>query len=77
MKIKFNSDDELPLNKTIEISTTTIVVRGFFYDNKKILSHLFLDECLYKIQNWRVKMNLKKLIPNIVRVIILIILLKI
>ena len=30
MNIKFNSDDELPLNKTIEISTATIVVRGFF-----------------------------------------------
>ena len=26
MKIKFNSDDELPLNKTIEILSTTIVV---------------------------------------------------
>ena len=30
MNIKFNSDDELLLNKTIEISTATIVVRGFF-----------------------------------------------
>ena len=28
MKIKFNSDDELPLNKRIEIPTTTIVVRA-------------------------------------------------
>ena len=26
MKIKFNSDNELPLNKTIEISKMTIVV---------------------------------------------------
>ena len=30
MKIKFNSDDELPLNKTIEIPGMTIVVRAFF-----------------------------------------------
>ena len=30
MKIKFNSDDELPLNKTIEIRTMTIVVWLFF-----------------------------------------------
>ena len=29
MKIKFNSDDELPLNKTIEIPGMTIVVRAF------------------------------------------------
>ena len=27
MKIKFNSGDELPLNKTIEIVTMTTVVR--------------------------------------------------
>ena len=30
MKIKFNSDEELPLNKTIEIPTTKVVVRAFF-----------------------------------------------
>ena len=28
MKIKFNSDDELPLNKAIEISTIAIVFRA-------------------------------------------------
>ena len=31
MKIKFNSDDKLPLNKTIEIPTMTIVVRAEGY----------------------------------------------
>ena len=30
MKIKYNLDDELPLNKTIEIPTMTIVVRAIF-----------------------------------------------
>ena len=30
MKFKFNSDDELPLNKTIEIPTITIVDRAIF-----------------------------------------------
>ena len=30
MKIKFNSDDEFPLNKTIEIPITIIIVRAFF-----------------------------------------------
>ena len=30
MKIKFNSDDELPPNKMIEILTITIVVRAVF-----------------------------------------------
>ena len=35
LKIKFHSDDELPLNKTIEISTITIVVRAIFLENNK------------------------------------------
>ena len=30
IKIKFNSDDELPLNKTVEIPTMTIVIRVIF-----------------------------------------------
>ena len=33
--MKFNSNNELPLNKTIEISTMTIVVRAIFHENKK------------------------------------------
>ena len=35
MKIKFHSDDELPLNKTIEIPSMTIVVRVIFLENNK------------------------------------------
>ena len=35
MKIKFDSDDNLPLNKTIEISIVTIVIRAVFHDNNK------------------------------------------
>ena len=49
MKIKFNSDDELSLNKTIEIPTITIVVRVVFHENKKYYPQVFLDECLYQI----------------------------
>ena len=30
-----NSDDELPLNKMIEITTITIVVRAVFHENNK------------------------------------------
>ena len=35
MKIKINSDDELPLNKTIKIFSMTIVVRAIFLENNK------------------------------------------
>ena len=55
-KIKFNSDDELPLNKTIEIPSMIIVVRAVFYENNRY-PQVFLDKCLYKIQKWKVKMN--------------------
>ena len=33
MKIEFNSDEVLPINKTIEIPTMTIVVRAVFHEN--------------------------------------------
>ena len=33
MKIKLSSDTKSPLNKTIEISTMTIVVRAVFHKN--------------------------------------------
>ena len=49
IKIKFNSDDELPLNKTIEIPTMTVVVRAVFYENNKYYPQVFLDECLHKL----------------------------
>ena len=49
MKIKFNSYDELPLNKTIEIPSMTKVVRVIFLENSKYYPQFFLDECLYKL----------------------------
>ena len=33
MKIKFNSDDKLPLNKVIENPSITIVLRAIFLEN--------------------------------------------
>ena len=49
IKIKFESDDELLLNKIIEIPIMTIVVRVVFLENDKYYSQVFLDEFLYKI----------------------------
>ena len=49
MKIKFNSDDELPLNKMIEIPSMIIIVRAVYHENNKYYPHIFLDECLYKL----------------------------
>ena len=44
MKIKFSSDDELPLNKIIEIPGMIIVVRAAFHKNNKHYLQVFLDE---------------------------------
>ena len=43
MKIKFNSDDKLPLNKTIEILTMTIFVRAAFHENNKYYPQVSLN----------------------------------
>ena len=50
MTIKFDSDYELPLNKTIEIPSKIIVVRAVSHKNNKYYPQVFLDECLHKIQ---------------------------
>ena len=47
MKIKFNSDNKLPLNKIVEIPTITIVIRTVFLNSNKYYPQFFLDECLY------------------------------
>ena len=45
---KIDSDCSLPLNKTIEIPTVTIIVRAVFHENNKYYPQVFLDEYLYK-----------------------------
>ena len=49
MKMKFHLDNELTLNKTIEIPNMIIVVRAAFHENNKYYPQVFLDECLYKL----------------------------
>ena len=47
--MKFDSDDDLPLNKTIEIPIVTIAVRAVFHEYNKYCPQVFLDEYLHKI----------------------------
>ena len=49
MKIKFNSDDNLPLNKVLKLHNLTTVVRSFFQEVSKYHTQVFLDECLYEL----------------------------
>ena len=49
IKVKFELDDDLPLNKAIEIYNVTIVVTVPFYENNKYYPRSFLDEWLYEL----------------------------
>ena len=48
MKIKIDSDENLPLNKTLEIPLMTLVVRAIFHKNNKYYPQVFVDIWLYK-----------------------------
>ena len=54
MKIKFYSDDELTLNKAIEIPMI-IFVRPVFYENNKYYPQFLLDKCFYELQTRKQK----------------------
>ena len=49
-KMKFNLDNELPLNKMIEVPSMIIVVRAVFHKNNKYYPQVVLDKCLHKLQ---------------------------
>ena len=46
MKIKFNSDDDLPLNKVLKFHLMTIIIRCAFSEENKLYPQLFLDDTL-------------------------------
>ena len=50
MKIKFNSDDDLPLNKPLKFHAMTIIVRSVFEEDGKLYPQVFLDNALYEVQ---------------------------
>ena len=41
MKIKFNSDDDLPLNKSLDFHIRTITIRSVFEENGKLYLRFF------------------------------------
>ena len=49
MRIKFNSDDNLPLNKILKLHMLTIIGRSVFEEDGKYYPQVFLDECLYEV----------------------------
>ena len=49
MKIKFNSDDNLPLNKPLKFRLMTITIRPVFEEDGKLYPQLFLHDTLYDL----------------------------
>ena len=48
MNIKFNSDDDLPLNKPLEFHAMTIIIRSVFEEDGKFYPQVFLCDALYE-----------------------------
>ena len=49
-KIKFSSDDDLPLNKSIKFVLMTISIKFVFKEDHKLYPQVFLDDTLYELQ---------------------------
>ena len=49
MKIKFNTDDDILLNKQLKFLTVTVIIRGVFEKDGKYYPQVYLYECLYEV----------------------------
>ena len=49
MRIKFNTDDDIPVNKQLNFLTITIIIRCVFEKNGTYYPQVYLGECLYRI----------------------------
>ena len=49
MKIKFNSDDNLPTNKPLKFYQMTVSIRCVVSEDNKLYPQVFLKEALYSL----------------------------
>ena len=49
LKNRFESNDDLPLNKPIKLRLLTIIIRSVFSEGSKFYPQLFLDDALYEL----------------------------
>ena len=59
MKIKFNTDDNLPLNKPLKLYLLTIVVRCIFEEDGKLYPQLYLDGFLYELCSHKQRIHVR------------------
>ena len=48
-RIRINTDDDLPLNKSLKFVALTITIRCVFQEGEKLHPQIYLDECLYEL----------------------------
>ena len=48
MKIKFESDDDIPISKIINIPVCVITIRGVFEESSKYYPKVLFHECFYE-----------------------------
>ena len=48
-KIRFESNDDFPLNKPIKLCLLTIIIRSVFSEDGKFYPQLFLHDALYDV----------------------------
>ena len=49
MKIKFNSGDDLPLNKQLKFHNLIMTIRSVFAEDGELYPQVFLDDTLYEL----------------------------
>ena len=49
IKIRFKSNDDLPLNKPIKLPLLTIIIRSIFSKDNKFYTQFFLDAAFYEL----------------------------
>ena len=50
MKIKFDTDNNLPLNKPLKLHLLTTIVGCILEEDGKFYLQLYLDDCLYELR---------------------------
>ena len=48
MKIRFKSDDRVPINKILNIFVCVLIIKSVFKRNGKYYPQIYLDNCYFK-----------------------------
>ena len=54
MKVKFNSDDDLPLNKPLKFHLMIITIGSVFEEDGRLYPQVFLDDTLYRLNQYKI-----------------------